>query len=389
MTSRWRFVSGVVLISGCFAAQPVDTDDTDEGTGSSSSAPGTTSTSDTSSTGQPTESTTTPPQTTASSSSTNPTGSGTSSTSDLPTTDDSSSTGSLESSSSTGGAASCDGDASCVPTTPMGWTGPVAIAEASAGEMPDCAGAFEELQPTVHDSPTEDPAECTCGCTIDMPPECGPAIGASYQQYSTSSTCGGLSSQELAGTLCSATSLSPGESVNPPYESITSLGGCSGDPSQFVPEPEWSTDVRVCGGATRPLDCSEGTACAEALPDGFDATCIWMDGDVDCPGGQDFYLNKRIYYTDFDDTRSCSGTCGCNGHSYDCGGGAIEFYANADCTGLLDSVSVGECGSASGTSTAARFFPSNEAENVVCGGAGTYSAEGQVDPAGPVTFCCG
>jgi hypothetical protein len=206
------------------------------------------------------------------------------------------------------------GSRSCEREAAAGFRGPIELRRSETG-TPDCDGAFDSKSFEAGETPTADAVSCgSCSCTPDH------ATCAAFVDFSTGTDAG------CGGTTCTTSVNQSCTEIMPPcIASQTSAflgtklpsasGGCT--PSVQAPvKPDVSWAKRVVG-------CSAGAqvrgGCAlseQCLPKriagaGFDvALCIWREGDHDCPS--DKYTNKRVYYRDADDTRSCS-ACACSG----------------------------------------------------------------------------
>jgi hypothetical protein len=93
----------------------------------------------------------------------------------------------------------------------------------------------------------------------------------------------------------------------------------------------WQTAAAGCGGV-HAAGCTNGKKC---MPKGmvpFNYTaCIGKAGDQTCPAP---FTKKHTYYTDFDDTRSCT-KCNCDSPTGGTCDITVSFYGTANCSGSV------------------------------------------------------
>jgi len=149
----------------------------------------------------------------------------------------------------------------------------------------------------------------------------GPAPAWDLTCTSTDTAPGGVST--CPGGACN-------QSINVDLPTVSG-GMCAANGGALVKQmPTWQTALTACGGVLA-AGCTGGKKCMPKPMAPFNYTaCIGKAGDQTCPSP---FLKKHLYYTDFDDTRGCTG-CNCNNPV----GGIcqinINFYATAGCTGM-------------------------------------------------------
>jgi hypothetical protein len=143
--------------------------------------------------------------------------------------------------------------------------------------------------------------------------------------------------------------------------------------------PVWNDSLRFCIGGQTGKGCGADEMCAPAAS-AADGPCLMAAGDVACPGG----LRKRLVYTGFDDTRSCS--CSCAAVGGDCSPMSVSCSDNnSTCEGSGAFYGAGFCGGGSGGTLYCRL------EGTPIGPRScdvSYASNGALTPTGPSTLCC-
>ncbi len=159
---------------------------------------------------------------------------------------------------------------------------------------------------------------------------------------------------------------------------------CMKTSSETIPPVSWTAEIATCRLPTVTPMCDGGEICLPPLPEGFESKwCLYKDNDVDCPAGP--YSKKTVFWTDVDDTRTCS-TCACGTPgAASCEDTEVFVYEDLDCAGepIASVPATGQCVEATGQSVA----PSSAAEPQ-CPVTQASEPEGDVTPTGAFTFCC-
>jgi len=270
----------------------------------------------------------------------------------------------------------------CIEDAPSGWTGPVLLHEGE-DSAPECDGEYPDEAARGGTAVDADAADCsTCTCT-PADPGC-----AAFVNFATSadSACDAQACSTSINNSC-AELLSPCFTAPTGYvemnlpEPPTTCAPSPQDPT--LPDADWEEHAVACAPdrALRRAGCDSGEVCApEPAFDG--AFCIIDDGDVDCPAGP--YTDRRVYFTEIDDTRACS-ECSC---AHDCSYTWRVFAASdATCaTPLLTLLGENQCAAVTPTAGAIRVNVSiaGTGECAASGGAST----GTVQAEEPITACC-
>lgn len=277
----------LVVTTACFNPDPVNIEETDSSTGSSSG----------SATDEPTSQ---------------------SGTSVDPTADDTS-----------GGPTACE---VCVASAPEGWTGPLAL---GAGETaPSCASPFSSMAfEAAQDIAGADPScECSCGdATVDC--------GEMSLRYSTA--CSGVDGAEsfVGADTCHETD-ADGPTVTPLFTPIAGTESCPPVADVDIPAATM-TELVLCGGGFNQETCSSGEVCVGAAPEGFEsALCVAQEGEHECPAD---YPNARSAFTDVADDRRCTAcNCEASASEFECAA-ELELFGAAGCEGSLGSGATDSC----------------------------------------------
>lgn len=283
-----------------------------------------------------------------------------------------------------GGPPECEASThTCVPETPVDWTGPLALytgdgavaPPACVGTYPTAAGAYNsELDPGV--------ASCNCSCDPAQGIMCTASVNLCYTSSSCFLICNGTNAT-VPPTACTDISSLAATNVHVSNPAPTSMGSCAPQPNNTLPTPTWGTAAKACGGATTsPTGCMAGELCAPLALAPFDKMCVVHTGDVACPNA--FYAEKHVFFENFDDTRACS-ACSCGAASSTCGG-HVDF-TQQNCTILVSQVNAGTCA----TKDLNGFVPTNAIYAPDPSGSCPPSGgvlSGTVTEAAPVTFCC-
>lgn len=211
-----------------------------------------------------------------------------------------------------------DGPATCtcLPPAPTGWTGPLALFNASAA-APSCAGGWTTFLDSGGTHFTGLPAKCTaCSCGVSAPPTCNVQI-----ETATASTCNsGTDTNTVAGNgQCVALHFSGTDQgtafVQAHVTDVTANSGtCTTSGGAPTPATAAFTDhMRACKLASKPPSCRSGNACAPPVPTGFPGGryCIAKQlATATCPTSG-AYTQQYTVATALADTRSCS-SCQCS-----------------------------------------------------------------------------
>jgi hypothetical protein len=277
----------------------------------------------------------------------------------------------------------------CVPGAPSGWTGPVALYEGPAQNLPACGGAYPMtfyqgssgiVAPDAQCNPCFcGPGSGTCHLTAVSAfadPAC--TVPVANQSYSVlnGNNCGiahadqALSFMAAAPTVDGATCAPAGGGVGP-------LG-----------TPSWTTTTLACGGPVGSCGQSGTSVCAPppAAPYGG-SVCMIRSGDVSCPLG---YPQKHTVGDDtsFTDTRGCS-ACGCGTPATSDCTLTYRLYHLNGCGNLVIALPAdGACHPAQAMNLDVNAYSAKTTVSVgpcpPTGGAPT----GAVTPGKPTTVCC-
>jgi hypothetical protein len=203
----------------------------------------------------------------------------------------------------------CD-SRSCERAAATGWKGPIEL-RSSDSAPPDCGGEFDTKSFEAGASPSAAAASCSvCSCT---PPN---AACAAFVDFTTGTEAG------CGGTTCTTSVNQSCSEIMPPCltgltsaylgtKLPTGTSGCAPSAqSSDKPDVTWAKRVVGCSaGDSARGGCKSGEQC---LPKhaSSNAICVWRDGEHDCPSQA--YTQKRSYYRDVEDTRSCT-ACACSG----------------------------------------------------------------------------
>jgi len=164
-------------------------------------------------------------------------------------------------------------------------------------------------------------------------------------------------------------------------------------PVSFAP-PTWGTLALACSGLPPggPVGCGSGEMCIPSPepPPEF-RVCVMKDGDVPCEGER--YVERFVYYRDYEDTRGCT-PCGCGPVEGSLCTALVSTFTDAACTAPL----FGGYPVSSLKSPCLDLTPAGEAlgsksmSNItyhpgVCQPTGGEPQGGSL-PVNPATFCC-
>jgi hypothetical protein len=243
----------------------------------------------------------------------------------------------------------------CVPGTPAGWTGPVALFE-GAEDAPQCgeSGGFPVQKQAAHSGLVEGTSTCpTCTCNASA------SSCTANLVFFESATCsaGGCwgngvgcpgSALEAENGICEPLGFCQSNGGNTKASgviatAITAKGGCTSGSTGAadIPTPTWNNNVRACGDAPTGQGCGGGNVCAPkpAAPFGTSA-CIYKTGDTACPSP---YSTKKLVHQNVQDTRSCT-PCGCGPLTgATCSAGTLTIYTGDFCSQNPQPLAVSSC----------------------------------------------
>jgi hypothetical protein len=220
----------------------------------------------------------------------------------------------------------------CIPTND-GWIPALRKSSGFGGGSSECPASWP--QATVYDTP--DSFVCSCKCTRNGS-ACEGTVSLAQGPFPCTGTPVSFPNIPSDGG-CVATTLTglTTGSVKATMTTTSTPSSCTGAPT---PTGGGFRDMRVCSGATPLKDatCGEAAVCVPPSPEERDALCVMHDGDVACPKG---FSDRREIGLDGTDGRGCS-ACTCD---VDCNSdGSFEGFVNANCTGSLGKLALGQCG---------------------------------------------
>jgi hypothetical protein len=271
----------------------------------------------------------------------------------------------------------------CAAGVPPGWNGPVAFAEGKPNQPVACQGPYADSAYQGKGGLTCPAATCSaCGCTSPESVGCSaPTLG----WYGFGCMIG-ISTPTKAETTCTvAGSIDIGQvdvGGSSPYGGrCTPSGGTAA-----LGAAGWGTTAHAC--APRGLvqgGCGNAQVCAPRPTTPFEGRlCVFAPGSLPCPPGYDH--DRRIYFSGYSDTRTCS-ACNCGDPAGVTCGGRVQLYMDQSCPDS-DAVTVAlntTCFDAGKYTQAAKYLPS------ISGGACPRSGGdpvGSCQPTIPTTVCC-
>jgi hypothetical protein len=292
-------------------------------------------------------------------------------------TDPTQGTSETSGSTSTTGPTACD---QCVPTTPMGWTGPVAISRTSPDGAPSCAGAYTQDAGSFGETFEPGSAMCECRCAAATGIMCEGNASVCYADGADSCTLGcdpaDVTLMPGVCTMTTATGTQHGRTIMP---DPVDPGSCEASENHMIPEPTWGTAVTACGRADAPeTGCADTEVCAPEPEAPFDRVCIFQVGMHDCP---DPYISRALIWGGYEDTRSCSG-CTCGAADSECGG-SLENSGDANCGNVSSTIPANGCAMTFGEPyTRWNLTPTGSCEP------STAQLSGTANPVDQTTLCC-
>jgi hypothetical protein len=278
----------------------------------------------------------------------------------------------------------------CVSDAPADWSGPMALATASAtASSPSCSatgyerqilsllGALDEGGATC-DCACSEPASMSCPSTVEIRRRSVGAVPAGCVFLSASSPDYTVSSGSCTGTLTDGYYYG---SRKPEFSS----GNCTPLPSTDIDAARWTRRMVACETNDREAaGCESGAQCLPDLVSPLEAWCIYRAGTHECPTGP--YDQRTIYYEDFQDGRACS-TCTCGAPSGTCEG-YVDFMTGAGCgTTRVERVDLGGCYELNNGPAGVKAAPGPVMPEGECAPSGGV-LQGSVQRIGAVTVCC-
>jgi hypothetical protein len=279
------------------------------------------------------------------------------------------------------------GDRSCERAAANGFDGPIEL-RSSDSDTPSCDDAFATKSFEAGESPSAAAASCTaCSCSPAT------ATCAAFVDFSTGAEAG------CGGTTCTTSVNQSCTEIMPPC--LTGVGsaylgtklpsGTSGcTPSAQAPtKPSvtWAKRVVGCsaGDGVRG-GCKSGEQCLpkRTSSDDFDvALCVWREGDHGCPGQT--YTNKRVYYRDVEDTRSCT-ACACTGPNCSYSWSVFSAADTACASPILKLTSADQCVGVNPAMDKLRVGATIDGDGSCTPSGGT--SQGTVTGSDAITVCC-
>lgn len=241
--------------------------------------------------------------------------------------------GCITSPSSNGGASGSNEDCAngldCV-RVPKDWSGPGAFYEGDPATVPCCPSAFPNLGPEGGNKPRSDAVTCaSCSCEADV--SCKPGILTAFLDKTCNEPLLPMPQDAECRLVGSVLPLGGSFSAAPPTFTVGATCKSVGGGVSSRPRPSWTVADRICAAPTSNAGCQGGSVCARPPTDLFvNAVCIWHAGLLDCPHG---FPQQHAFFSDFDDTRTCSDcTCGQPKSGGSCSV-TTRFYSEQGCSG--------------------------------------------------------
>jgi hypothetical protein len=218
----------------------------------------------------------------------------------------------------------------CIAAVPSGWSGPIAVFEASLGAEPPCPSAYPLKVVAGGTQPSGPPPTCTTCTCADSTPTCTPGV----VEFRSNPNChgGSMDVQPSDGMCTMAGGLGDHVLVQPPVLA----GGCgpSGGSPMLAPVT-WASQGVACATRVTGGSCP---ACAPAPPPPFAGWCIWRAGNATCPNE---FPSARVWLS-ADDHRGCT-PCSCGATGTMCSV-TTSLYGDAACKNdLVDITMPGQC----------------------------------------------
>ncbi len=304
----------------------------------------------------------------------------------------------------------CDGAGQmCLKAAPVGWTGPLAKADAHAGEnVAGCSDVFSE-DGGLFGSEITETGSCSCECDSPTSLSCGNATIREWTSASEGACEQGVC--DILGSSCSENSqtLQPGSCtrinanmgdepfLRASFGQITS-GTCA-QPEVFGEfSSNFTVQTRLCETEINSHGCALDEVCAPSAPDGFsEGLCIAREGDHECPANLG-YTERTVLFTDIDDNRECDiGGCGCAAPTGSCRGKIELHNGGVDddlCNGALATLERASspfadsntCQSLPASASTARYVIDPDAHS--CRPTGEAGIAGSAVGTGATTLCC-
>jgi hypothetical protein len=304
-----------------------------------------------------------------------------------PTTDDPSATDTVDPTDpSSTGEPTCA--SSCVALPPGDWEGPAAVLH-DAPDDPDplCVGDFDELGTTAFANLDAAAASCDCDCADPV----GAACSHANLETDNNSGCPSPSATNWNITAACNDSVDSAMSQFWQATAVIDSGSCAEIELFEIPDVSFVDRYSACAASV--IDsggCEPGTACVPMPQAPYDGrTCIWHDGDLQCPRGIG-YDTRTVYYRDVADDRGCE-ACSCGDVEGTCSGGVNLFQPDA-CGGWLLAGAVtanGGCVQVADDIHSARLSGAGLTPSVSANCEPSASSPiGAAESIDPITFCC-
>lgn len=305
----------------------------------------------------------------------------------------------------------CQGPYTCAPgVLTGGWLGPVAMWDGTPGSEPNCFASGSYVTPATSGNANVQGGTWSCqGCSCGNPTG-GSCSDVDIQYWDTTSCsggCWGCTGTPFALTNGGACTVF-GEIHGPGGESpkaatfsppTASGGSCAANADQSkknIPKPTWQKSMVACTGApTSGKGCGATSACIPVPKSPFGFTCMYKVGDNPCPSGP--YTHKHVYYTGYQDGRTCS-ACSCGSPTGQNCSGTVKTYTDS-CSSDETVMSVpNQCYPIPPDSSTAPYdggledtrgsvFTAGAPAGGSCSPGGGQKS-GSVASTGAVTFCC-
>jgi hypothetical protein len=222
----------------------------------------------------------------------------------------------------------------CAPRVPGGgWVGPLSIWQ-GYGAPATCTGANgfpTEVINAMTGVSTPGASSCpSCACGSPQGVSC--QVG-SVLLFNNDACSGQGGTFTIAQGVCAPFVSLMYDPASVRWQAAPAAGGACvprSSGSAVFPPVKWDYQVRACGDPTpNPGGCGAGT-CVQKQKAPFDEQlCVYQRGDLACPVGP--YGNKSVYFTNVDDSRTCT-ACDCNPPTATTCNGNMKLYTDPSCS---------------------------------------------------------
>jgi hypothetical protein len=258
----------------------------------------------------------------------------------------------------------------CVPAV----TAPFVVGT-TLNQISLCPGSYTPFTPLINSGLTS-AANCSSGCN------CTTTCFTSLYHFGNMSNCPNTDNEnsfsQVDNTSCHSWSAATWDKTIDVHQ-LSTPATCTQNGTPTKPPVSWASTVRLCTTTLGGGGCTAGNICAPVTPG---PKCEVAAGAHSCDPG---YTNMSSWYTDYNDARVCS--CSCGAPSGSCGS-TVTLYTDSGCNNGAASFTASGANNINCNTGATTYLSGKILAAPTCGLPTYNPPTGSLTGTGLQTLCC-